>query len=207
MAEYDRGRLKNYLELITRKSGGLQQQIEKLRSAPETVVARSGLESNGADEKIELATLGLQQVEMGQPLTEASRAGLEAIIDEDLRPAFFVTRNSFSADHPLWTNLNDAPNKARIEKAILSIGRIELPDHPRLPYGGTGFVVGDGLIMTNRHVAEIFATGIGTRRLDFIDGAKAGIDFLQERGGERGITLEVSKVVLIHPYWDMAIFR
>jgi endonuclease G, mitochondrial len=40
--------------------------------------------------------------------------------------------------------------------------------------------------MTNRHVAEIFATGLGTRNLKFISGAKAGIDFLREKGGPVG---------------------
>ena len=211
MPEPDRDRLKAYLELITRKQGGIQGQIETLQAKPGSVVAKpaSGLEmldGPDPDEKAKLGTLGLQQLEMGQPLTSAARAGLEAIIDEDLRPAFFISKGTFSANHPLWTKLNDAPTKALIEKAILSIGRIELPNHERVPYGGTGFVVGKDLIMTNRHVAEIFATGLGDRRLNFIDGT-AGIDFLQEHGGEPGTTLLVRKIVMIYPYWDMAILK
>ena len=135
-----------------------------------------------------------------------SSSGLEAIINEELRPAVDVIDGTFSITHPLWTQLSqDAAIKRRIEEAIPSIGRIELPDNRRYPYGGTGFVVGDGLIMTNRHVAEIFAQGLGDKRLNFIDGAKAGIDFLREQGRPTGPTLMVRKVLMIHPYWDMAI--
>lgn len=84
-----------------------------------------------------------------------------------------------------------------------SIGRIELPGRTEIPYGGTGFVVGAGLIMTNRHVAGIFAQGLGDRNLDFISGGSAGIDF--RRDPSEGQTLKVRRVVMIHPYWDMAL--
>ena len=79
------------------------------------------------------------------------------------------------------------------------------PAIPKYPYGGTGFIVGDGLIMTNRHVAGIFASGLGDRKLAFITGLKAGIDFLREQGRPTGPTLLVRRIVMIHPYWDMAI--
>ena len=107
----------------------------------------------------------------------------------------------------MWTHLSsDAAVRARIETVLPSIGRIELPGHPRLPYGGTGFVVGKGLLMTNRHVAEIFAIGVGDRRLAFKSGARAGINFVRELGRpDGGSTLLVRRVVMIHPYWDMAL--
>lgn len=75
------------------------------------------------------------------------------------------------------------------------------------PYGGTGFVVGNGLIMTNRHVAAIFARGLGTRTIDFKPSQKAGIDFVRERGRPPGDTLIVRRIVMIHPYWDMAMLE
>ncbi len=80
-----------------------------------------------------------------------------------------------------------------------------MPGNDKYPYGGTGFVVGDGLLMTNRHVAEIFAQGLGDRKLSFLDGAKAAIDFKREQGRPPGPMLDVVRVVMIHPYWDMAI--
>jgi hypothetical protein len=36
---------------------------------------------------------------------------------------------------------------------IPSVGRIELPGDPILPYGGTGFVVGENLLMTDVSLA------------------------------------------------------
>jgi hypothetical protein len=50
---------------------------------------------------------------------------------------------------------------ARLEPLFTSIGRIELPTNPSIPYGGTGFVVGPNLLMTNRHVARLFTEGLG----------------------------------------------
>ena len=57
--------------------------------------------------------------------------------------------------------------------------------YPGLPYGGTGFVVGDGLLMTNRHVAELFAAGVGKEGLTFISGRGSSIDFARDPDGAR----------------------
>ena len=54
---------------------------------------------------------------------------------------------------------------------------------------------------------RFFASGLGDRRLNFINGAQAGIDFLRELNQPTGPTLEVRRVVMIHPYWDMAILK
>ena len=68
-----------------------------------------------------------------------------------------------------------------------------------MPYAGTGFVVGGGLVMTNRHVAEIFSAGLGVRDLVFRPGYQAGIDFLREKGSEASQSLQVREVAMIHP--------
>jgi endonuclease G len=83
----------------------------------------------------------------GEPLSPAQQFATEAIILPELRPAIDVINDSFGqVTHPLWTKLsNNAGIKARLETAIKSVGRIELPDGP-LPYAGTGFVVGEGPI-------------------------------------------------------------
>lgn len=47
--------------------------------------------------------------------------------------------------------------RAVLRSAIPSVGRIELDDHPRLDWGGTGWIVADDVVVTNRHVAELFA--------------------------------------------------
>jgi endonuclease G, mitochondrial len=87
-----------------------------------------------------------------------------------------------------------------------SVGRIEIKG-TSLPYGGTGFVVGRNRLMTNRHVAEIFARGLGDRNIQRVNGVRPGFNLAfapDERGGRM---LQVTNVRLVHPYWDMAVLE
>jgi endonuclease G, mitochondrial len=135
--------------------------------------------------------------------------GVEAIILPKLRPVVFVRNNAYDQlTHELWTHLNADPVKTRLNPLLPSIGRIELPNSS-IPYGGTGFVVGPGLVMTNRHVARLFAEGLGSRRLVYRSG-DAAVDFKREKEtpeGDRSAVVQVREVVMIHPYWDMALLR
>lgn len=141
-----------------------------------------------------------------EPLTPDEDFALEAIIIPDKRPAVNIVGGDYQVDHALWRHLNADAAKRTLRAAIPSVGRIELPGHPSMPYGGTGFVVGDGLLMTNRHVAEIFCSGVGRRGLVFSPGHAAGVDFLQEAAGG-SLFLTVRGIVMIHPYWDMALLK
>ena len=206
MSNFETGRLKNYLDLITRKQNNLEEVVERLRES-KSKTAAAGLESmapKAAD--MEHVKSGILAMKRGDAVTPDQRNGMEAIIFADIRPAINIVNGTFSSTHSLWTKLSDdAAIRTRIESAIPSVGRIELPGNRRYPYGGTGFVIGKGLLMTNRHVAEIFARGLGDRNVDFAPGEKAGINFIRELGGPEGETLMVRRVVMIHPYWDMAI--
>ncbi|WP_027229482.1 DNA/RNA non-specific endonuclease [Phyllobacterium sp. UNC302MFCol5.2] len=206
MGNTDADRLKDYLTLITRKHGGIEP-IRNMLEERTKAGGDSGLESMPGDtDETRLAKSGLEAIELGRDPSKGELYGLEAIILPDLRPAIDIVDNTFTVTHPLWRRLSDdAAIRTRIEGVIPSIGRIELPGNNKYPYGGTGFVVGDGLLMTNRHVAEIFSKGLGDRRLAFIDGARAAIDFKREQGRPTGPMLDVVRVVMIHPYWDMAI--
>jgi endonuclease G, mitochondrial len=217
MARRDVASLRDYVERITRKHGGIEGILER-REIREPVLEEPAILESMAESAPpsapaaappatrDTARRGLERLALNQQPSGDEIAAVEAIIDADLRPAVDVVDGTFQITHPLWTQLSeDAAIRQRIEGAIPSVGRIELPGHPRLPYGGTGFVVGDGLLMTNRHVAEIFARGLGDRRVEFIDGATAGIDFLREQGRPTGPTVAVRDVVMIHPYWDMAL--
>jgi V8-like Glu-specific endopeptidase len=90
---------------------------------------------------------------------------------------------------------------------LLSVGRINVPALPSLPYAGTSFVVGPDLLMTNRHVAQIFVRGVGASHLQFLSGQSAVIDFYHENGRVESEVLAVEGVVMVHPYWDMALLR
>ncbi len=196
------GRLKSYLDRIL-PSSSLESMADEGVSF-ERVAAGSTLPPNV--EKITRSAV--EKLALDRELDRDEQFALEAIIIPDKRPAIDIVDGDFRIGHDLWKHFDtDAALHDRIRKVIPSIGRIELPDHPSLPYGGTGFVVGADLIMTNRHVAEIFATGLGIRGLTFLSGAKAGVDFRRERDRDGSTYLDVTNVVMIHPYWDMALLR
>jgi endonuclease G len=141
-------------------------------------------------------------------LSDEEIQGLEAIVLKKGRPVVFI-RNGVYDDLPdPWKKLNAPAIRNRIQPLFNSIGRVDLPNG-QVPYGGTGFVVGPNLLMTNRHVAALFTVGLGRRSLRFTVG-DAAIDFKREIGtpdDDRSAYIEVKGVAMIHPYWDMALVR
>lgn len=133
---------------------------------------------------------------------------LEAIVLPRNRPVVDIINGSYLRPGSPWGALDDAKFRKPIEAAIPAIGRVEAPEHPTLPYVGTGFVVGRGLLMTNRHVAEVFTLGLGMRGLRFHPGLDTvQVDFKRERGSSASAPFRVRRVLMIHPYWDMALME
>lgn len=140
---------------------------------------------------------------------------LEAIVMPYYRPVVDIAGGQMVTTQlgSKWRHLGSNQTRSIIESTFKSIGRIEIPHHPILPYAGTGFVVGKhpdgrGILMTNRHVAEIFSAGIGIQDLQFRSGQTVSIDFLREYGrDDTSDTLAVEKVLMVHPYWDMALLQ
>lgn len=205
MVQENPERLKKYLDMISQREGGIEGVMHKLAARRPR---EESTESLAPVPRGRPATVALESAARGKDIRPQDHELLEAIIFEDIRPAIDIVDGAFTVTHPLWTKLSsDAKTRKRIEAAIPLVGRIELPGQTRIPYGGTGFVVGAGLIMTNRHVAELFAEGLGDRRLAFRTGAAAGIDLKREHGRPDGTVLSVRKVAMIHPYWDMALLQ
>ncbi|MGE6822812.1 S8 family serine peptidase [Pseudomonas soli] len=187
--------LRAYLHKISRHDG-----IESLIEGPAAIGPESAVGSA-------MPANALKKIASGLPLDASEHFNLEAIIIPDQRPAIDIVNGQYTVRHALWQHWNEDEVKLPLCRAQHSVGRIELPGHPRLPYAGTGFVVGDGLLMTNRHVAELFCSGLGLRDLRFITGVEAGIDFLRERANTASRYLRIIKVVMVHPYWDMALLQ
>jgi endonuclease G, mitochondrial len=157
------------------------------------------------DEEVERAAEAVRMLAAGEALDPAHAGAVEAIILPQERPVVDVVGGSYDTPAAPFEHLGGVAEREQIEAAIRSIGRIELPGHPSMPYGGTGFVVGDGLLMTNRHVAEIFAMGVGRDELSFRPGQRAEIDFLRERDSADTKLFRIARVIMVHPYWDMAL--
>ena len=194
-------RLALMLRQVASESGLASLDVE---AVAKTESVSSGIETELLAESV---GNGLDAIYQDREIREDEQFALEAIIMPRFRPVIDVIGDDFARPPEPWKHLGTGDAKQSLLDAIPSIGRIELPGHPSIPFGGTGFVVGDGLIMTNRHVAELFATGLGIQGLNFIPGSKGGIDFAQEVEIRESLFLAVEKIVMIHPHWDMALLQ
>jgi endonuclease G len=179
-------------------------------SRPDTeAIDREGFESLGSG-NVAAAETGLQKLaeDRVEEITPSEMLGLEAIVLPRNRPVAFIRGDSYDDLDGPWVSLNDDVIKKRIASLLPLIGRVEVPSSPILPYAGTGFVVGQGLIATNRHVAQLFSQGLGLA-IRYRAG-DAAIDFKRQVDApddDRAAYLSVRAVEMIHPYWDMALLR
>ena len=183
--------------------------LEALPRPSDEAIERGGFESLGPGNAAAVES-GLQKLaeDRSQEITPSEIFGLEAIVLPRNRPVAFVRGELYDDLEEPWVSLNNDVVKRRIASLLPLIGRVEVPSSPILPYAGTGFVVGRGLIATNRHVAQLFSQGLGlTIRYRAGD---AAIDFKRQIDApddDRTAYLSVRAVKMIHPYWDMALLR
>ncbi len=128
--------------------------------------------------------------------------GFEAIVIADVfkRPALLVRNNTFEEPQASnWRSILD-PQRSKLEAAIRSVGRLELKNHPSLPYAGTAWMVGEDVAITNRHVASIFARKQGAS-FPFVSGPlgklEARIDFREEHNILTTSEVVIDKVLFI----------
>lgn len=181
-----------------------------LKVSPETLESRkSNLETiNTPGQRIESTDASLEALANGKILEASQVVDLEAIIHTKYRPAVFVVNDDYSTPPAPWGLFGETTARENIRACLKSIGRIELPSVYDIPYGGTGFVVGEGLIMTNRHVAEIFCRGLGITNLHFKVDEASSINFRREMLPSPDVlNITITEIVMIHPYWDMALLR
>lgn len=111
---------------------------------------------------------------------------LEAIILAEMRPACFISGDEIEIDGS-YDNVDLVhARKADLEAMARSVGRIDLIHHPSLPHAGTGWLIEDDIVVTNRHVAEVFAGRTWTGSYDFARGIfdepmQARIDTVRQR--------------------------
>lgn len=135
------------------------------------------------------------------PVEPAEQTALEAVVAYFGRPALPVRNGSFGAPPVGWEVLEQ--HREGIEATIDSTGRIELAGVGRL---GTGFLVAEDVVMTNRHVATVFS-----RQKDAGWALRLGmaprIDWLGEHERDVEAVLPIQDVLAIHPEHDLALLR
>jgi endonuclease G len=179
---------------------GLAEKLDTLRGlvnhadmAPTVKVVQervSVLESTGTDQALALETIVLR---VGRPVLE-------------------VANDDYLVDGPestIWeTRLSHATVRAALRNVIPAVGRIEVTNHPDLTWIGTGWLIADDVVVTNRHVAGEFATlkmaSGGSRSFVFKRGwpdrkveMAASIDFRRELRNNAPRTFVVKDVLHI----------
>lgn len=189
-------------------SSGIKDRLDKL-------VSRIELNDQTLAEELKAVTGSDAARSMSSPADAAKAqhaaampadSGLETIVLRAGRPIFPIVNNQVhinTADPGgLWQSRLLAA-KASVDAVIPSIGRIEIQNHPMYDWVGTGWFVDTHIIVTNRHVAEIF---INTSGNDFrfrqgLAGKtiETSIDMLQEEDKGQELVYRISRLLYIEP--------
>ncbi|HEY0453973.1 serine protease [Actinophytocola sp.] len=136
-------------------------------------------------------------------LTAEETVALEAIVLPMARPAILIQDGSFFKPPNPWTDDLER-HRATIETVCRSVGRIEVDGHPAIDWVGTGWLAAPGVVMTNRHVANEFATASGAG-WTFTSGMTARTDFNEELSAGVPRELKLTEIIGIHAELDLAL--
>jgi len=147
---------------------------------------------------------GLTKLERQREPTEDESRALTQIILKEGRPSLLVQYNSFKVPRVgEWTLLDEY--KAGLEKIFPAVGRIEAPSEKLHSYFGTGFLVAQDVILTNRHVAKFLVQGGGS--LSLRPDLQPRIDCAQEYQVDRFQVAAIKEALFLDEYWDLAALR
>lgn len=168
-----------YYQQLKQADSAIFQELVDVQSEMATTEA-----AGGSDGQFQLETIVLTR---GRPVL-------------DIRAGAMVVEFS-EVESEIWKKrLTDA--NSFILPNIPAVGRIELVNHPRgTQWIGTGWLIRDNVVVTNRHVASEFAEASGGEfvfRPGF-DGSPLGvnIDFLEEFGSSGSLEFPVFKIMHI----------
>lgn len=175
-----------------------------LESAAPAPVVRAESHPEQLAEHGRRAIAKLRRDKAAAAFTPQEEMALEAIVLLEGRPALLIQDGHFQKPPVEWTVLE--PHRAGIEAMLGSVGRVEVTGHPSLDWIGTGFLVAEGVVMTNRHVAKEFSRQKGAK-WSFEPGMKPRIDYAEELGSMEPLEFALSEVIGIHETMDMALLR
>jgi len=180
--------------------------LPQSRRVPTSVVGKASGDSL-RDELRSLLTTGAQVLarleHQGEDaaLTGPEQAALEAVVAFFGRPALAIRNGSFGTPPVGWEALEE--HREAIERTIDATGRVELAGSGML---GTGFLVTEDLVMTNRHVAQQFCRQAADRWVLRL-GVVPRVDWLGEHQRDAQATFPIQGVAAIHPVHDLALLR
>lgn len=152
-------------------------------------------------EQSKLAEKALERLQNGVKPTPKQLAALEFVI-RLMRPVPLSRQgalDNLSADvapsFPDWTNFQKS-----IKPFLYSIGRIDLRPKEGV---GTGFLMADGVLVTNRHVLDVLSRGTGV-----LEKGQAVVRFKFESGmPDEEKPADITGVLAVHPELDIALLK
>jgi len=139
-------------------------------------------------------------VEGRSPAAPEAQSIAEAIILLDGRPSLLVLNDTFEEPELEYWKSRLNPYRSVLGPTIKSVGRVELTGHSTYEWVGTAWVLGDRLVATNRHVANIFAQrrgqGFVFRQNEAGQTIAARVDFKEEY--QTGTVKEVPVVRVLY---------
>ena len=143
--------------------------------------------------------------EVAGPGIVGSSLGEETIVLRVGRPVLAVLHNQavlefHDAESLVWKNRLLAVKK-QVRSAASAVGRIELKFDATYAWVGTGWLVDKDIIVTNRHVANLFAEKKGDNFI-FQQGTcgktkEASVDFLEEAGLPDELVFKICEIIHI----------
>ena len=174
--------------------GQLLKASATLRAQPQGVGTLSGRKRARA-----VQTLAAESnVQAPPPAGDEDAFALEAIVLASSRPAIRVQNGTFALESAPWKHLEG--QREALERAVAATGRVQVGDGVVL---GSAARVGPSVFITTRTIAEQFVVGRG-HDVRLIEGRKPVVDMRAEGGGASDVHA-ITRVVMIHPYWDIAI--
>jgi endonuclease G, mitochondrial len=165
------------LETLKQRDPNFDEALQRAVAAAKKIVrpATAGVENVGGGVSESEFDAAASAIESGQVESAfASQGGMmvEAIVRSTLRPSFYMSKDKVLSDREGISELAkrlmqemdlDFSDRAlfdakrdMLEKTALSAGRLNLVFGFR-EYAGTGWLVDDDIVVTNRHVAHLFA--------------------------------------------------
>jgi hypothetical protein len=143
-------------------------------------------------------------------LDGAGEEELESVVFSLARPALFMHDGAFDDPPPPWNRILE-PVRDTIADVSRRVGRIELQGMEMLPYAGTGFLVAEDVVMTNCHVAILFAQTDAHGRWTFKPEMGASLSIADEPDPLHISNplpgFDVKGIIGIHERLDLALLR
>jgi endonuclease G len=203
--------MENLTERVRRAVAAIEQRDDKLAE-----------ELNAVRERVRRDKEGLAEAADPSLETMVEPGGISTLAQETIvlrtgRPVLAITNNEVrfevsDSESEIW---RDRLRVARevIDRAVLAVGRIDVANNPRFDWVGTGWLVAEDIIVTNRHVAAEFGRNDGARFVfrssSNFGTMSASIDFLHEVDSQESNAFDIQGLLHIEPEDgpDMAFLR